>query len=54
MARIEELEYLRRFYTLVDSALGCASDDIYFMIHEEILEETGLEGPEGYLDEDDE
>ena len=39
-----ELEYLRFFYEEVDSALGCASDDIYEMIKDSYDGEI----PEGY------
>lgn len=54
-AERQELEYLRYFHDEVDSALGPASDDVYFMIQEEYVERTGNSVPSKYnmLDEED-
>ena len=51
-AERQELEYLRYFYDKIDPVVG--SDDVYYEIQEEYVEETGKPIPSKYnlLDED--
>ena len=43
-----ELEFLRYFYSAAGDAFGPADSEVYDIIKENFVEDTGLQLPEGY------